>query len=132
MINKMILDVEAFHKATDTPIQDTPCIPSDERMMVRETLIMEEFEELMRGMAHYDLTNIAQELVDLIYVAIGTALELGIPLQKVWDEVQRANMNKVDPVTGKVRKREDGKVLKPEGWQKPDVHAALWDGGTML
>lgn len=127
MINKMILDVAAFHKATDTPIMGYPCIPSDERMEVRETLIMEEFDELMQGMARYDLANIAQELVDLIYVTIGTALELGIPLQKVWDEVQKANMAKVDPVTGKVRKREDGKVLKPEGWQKPDVHGVMWE-----
>lgn len=128
MINKMILDVEAFHRATDTPVGACPCIPSDQRMEVRETLLVEEFDELMRGMANYDLTNIAQELVDLIYVTIGTALELGIPLQKVWDEVQRANMSKVDPVTGKVRKREDGKVLKPDGWQKPDVHSVLWEG----
>lgn len=124
-MNDMICDVRDFHLATDTPIGDTPCVPRDERVTVREVLLEEEFEELMRGMARGDLVNIAQELVDLIYVAIGTALEYGIPLQKVWNEVHHANMAKRDPVTGKVRKRDDGKVLKPDGWQKPDVAGVM-------
>jgi predicted HAD superfamily Cof-like phosphohydrolase len=33
----------------------------------------------------------------------------------------RTNFAKIDPVTGKVRKREDGKVLKPEGWEPPQL-----------
>jgi predicted HAD superfamily Cof-like phosphohydrolase len=30
-------------------------------------------------------------------------------------------MAKVDPVTRKVKRREDGKILKPEGWTPPDM-----------
>jgi hypothetical protein len=33
----------------------------------------------------------------------------------------RTNFAKIDAVTGKVRKREDGKVLKPEGWSPPNL-----------
>ena len=49
----------------------------------------------------------------------------GIPLDRVWAAVHRSNMAKVDPATGKVIKRADGKVLKPEGWTPPDIPAAL-------
>jgi predicted HAD superfamily Cof-like phosphohydrolase len=38
-----------------------------------------------------------------------------------WDEVLRSNMAKVDPLSGKVRRREDGKILKPEGWKPPNL-----------
>jgi predicted HAD superfamily Cof-like phosphohydrolase len=38
-----------------------------------------------------------------------------------WAEVVRSNMAKVDPVTGKVIKRADGKILKPEGWTPPQL-----------
>jgi predicted HAD superfamily Cof-like phosphohydrolase len=45
----------------------------------------------------------------------------GYDVQKAWDEVLRSNMAKVDRVTGKVNRREDGKILKPEGWTPPDL-----------
>jgi hypothetical protein len=33
----------------------------------------------------------------------------------------RTNFAKIDKETGKVRKREDGKVLKPLGWTPPEL-----------
>lgn len=36
-------------------------------------------------------------------------------------EVARSNISKIDPVTGTVIKREDGKVLKPANWTPPDL-----------
>ena len=36
-------------------------------------------------------------------------------------EVMDTNFAKIDSETGKVRKREDGKVLKPEGWKAPEL-----------
>jgi predicted HAD superfamily Cof-like phosphohydrolase len=45
----------------------------------------------------------------------------GFDVQGAWDEVARSNLSKIDPVTGKVIKRNDGKVLKPEGWTPPDL-----------
>ena len=38
-----------------------------------------------------------------------------------WEEVMRTNFAKIDPDTGKVRKREDGKVLKPDNWKAPEL-----------
>ena len=33
----------------------------------------------------------------------------------------RTNFAKIDKATGKVNKREDGKVLKPDGWTPPEL-----------
>ncbi len=71
------------------------------------------------------MVDIADGIVDAIYVLAGCGVTMGIPLGEVWHEVQRSNMAKVDPETGKVRRRDDGKILKPEGWTPPDVKKAL-------
>ncbi len=89
-------------------------------------LIREEVNrELLPAMEANDLPEIADAMADAIYVIVGAAIEYGIPLDRVWAAVQNANMAKVDPITGKVRKRADGKVLKPDGWTAPDIVAVL-------
>jgi predicted HAD superfamily Cof-like phosphohydrolase len=128
------LDVETFHLATDTPVVLKPKVPDPGRRWLRASLIREEVvEELLPYLEIDDepadeaevLAHIGDAIADSIYVLIGTALEFGIPLPKIWDAVQAANMAKVDPTTGKVRKREDGKVLKPEGWTPPDIEGII-------
>ena len=116
-------DVRAFHTVANIPILDKPQWPRADRRILRFDLLEEEFRELCE--AGISVAEVAKELVDLIYVAIGTALEFGIPLDAVWEEVHKSNMAKVDPNTGRVVYREDGKVLKPEGWKKPDVQKVL-------
>jgi predicted HAD superfamily Cof-like phosphohydrolase len=122
VVRDVIKDVAAFHRATDTPVRDRPRVISADRMNLRWRLIDEEVNtELVAAMAAKSLSDIA----DSIYVLVGTALEYGIPLDRVWAAVQAANMAKVDPVTGLVRKRTDGTILKPNGWLPPDVAGAL-------
>lgn len=125
-MKQLLDDVRAFHEACGVPCLDRPAIPDFERIDLRLALIDEEQHELIDAAVEGDLVRVADGIADLIYVLVGTALELGIPLDRVWAEVHRANMAKVDPVTGKVRKREDGKVLKPEGWTPPDIESALY------
>ena len=69
----------------------------------------------------FDILQVADGLADLIYVAVGAALAFGIPLDRVWSEVQRANMAK----TGGKRSPM-GKILKPEGWQPPRIREAVF------
>ena len=122
----VIKDVAAFHRATDTPVLDRPQIISTDRMNLRWDLIDEEVNtELVAAMAAKSLPDIADAIANSIYVLVGTALEYGIPLDRVWAAVQAANMAKVDPATGLVRKRADGKILKPDGWQPPDIAGVL-------
>lgn len=67
------------------------------------------------------LTNIADALIDKIYIDVGTLLEFGIPGHRVWRVVHAANMAKQGG-----EKRADGKQLKPEGWKPPDVETAVF------
>lgn len=117
-------DVRDFHRACGVPVLDAPAIP-DDRVALRLDILNEEYEEFQRAVGLRDIAQISDALADIIYVAVGTALEFGIPLDRVWDEVHRSNMAKRDPTTGKVHCRDDGKILKPEGWTPPNIAAAL-------
>ena len=114
-----------FHLATGTPILDKPEFPSQERIDLRHRLIEEEWIEYQEAVAARDIVEVADAIGDMIVVLVGTALEFGIPLSEVWDEIHRSNMAKVDPDTGFVRRRDDGKILKPEGWTPPDIASVL-------
>lgn len=125
-MKKLMDDVAAFHRATDCPTASQPTLPPLQRQKLRTRLIHEEYGELMYAIGVNDMAGIADAAADLIYVVVGTALEYGIALDRVWDEVQASNMTKIDPATGKVVKRADGKVLKPATFRPPDIAAALW------
>ena len=84
-------------------------------------LIMEETSELLEAARDNDTVEIFDALLDIIVVCIGAGYSLGLPMQAGWEEVVRSNMAKVDPTTGYVRRREDGKILKPEGWTPPQL-----------
>ncbi|MCP4569576.1 MAG: nucleoside triphosphate pyrophosphohydrolase family protein [FCB group bacterium] len=120
-MQKLINDVKAFMQSCDQPIVEKPAMPGIRRQLLRMDLISEELVELQIAVDNDDLVEIADAIGDSIYVLVGMAIEFGIPLAPVWDEIQRSNMAKVDPETGKVVKRKDGKVLKPEGWKSPDI-----------
>ena len=127
MIGKMkevMKDVADFHRACDVPILESPQWPED-RIQLRKDILAEEFDELFTAIDHRDMIETADALGDLVYVAVGTALEFGIPFTPIWDEIQRSNMTKVDPKTGKVKKRDDGKVLKGPNFSPPDIVGVL-------
>ncbi len=63
----------------------------------------------------------ADALVDCHYYALDAAAKKGVNLSRVFDVVHQANMDKRDPTTGKFIKREDGKIIKPDGWKAPDI-----------
>ena len=75
-------------------------------------------------MSSGNITEIADGIADLIYVLLGTAIEYGININPIWDEVQRTNMLKEG---GGIRP--DGKILKPEGWLSPDIAGILKQQG---
>jgi len=118
--------VAEFHKLTDTPILPLPACPPDDRRGLRMVLLREEFNEVIEAMGEDDVAHVAKELADLLYVTYGAALEWGIDLVAVMDAVHASNMAKVGP-DGKVMRRDDGKVVKPSGWQEPDIDAVLRD-----
>jgi len=116
-------DVRDFHQAFGQRIGEKPEFPDREERILRRKLITEEFNELTDAEYANDLVEVADALADIIYIACGTAVSYGIPLDDVFAEVHRSNMAKL--VDGKVIRREDGKVQKPEGWTAPDIRGVL-------
>ena len=88
-------DVREFHERFGVPILDAPKMPTGERQRLRRALILEEAIETCEAIERGDIIEAADGIADLIYVAIGAALEFGIPLDRVWAEVHRSNMAKV-------------------------------------
>ena len=84
-------------------------------------LIREEVRELEEAIVEGNRKEILDALEDIMVVTAGAMHSMGADGEGGWNEVMRTNFAKIDPVTGKVRKREDGKVLKPEGWQPPNL-----------
>ena len=83
-----------------------------------KSLIEEEFGELQQA---YDMEAELDALIDILVVTIGAIHSAGFDAEGAWREVMATNFAKIDKETGKVRKREDGKVLKPVGWTAPDL-----------
>lgn len=90
--------------------------------LLRVALIIEEASEVFEAMRDGDDKALADGLVDLIYVTVGTAVTYGIDLSTVWIEVHDANMRKFGPGA---YVDESGKLRKPEGWEGPDLDKAL-------
>mmetsp|Transcript_998 Transcript_998/g.1268 ORF Transcript_998/g.1268 Transcript_998/m.1268 type:complete len:172 (+) Transcript_998:40-555(+) len=67
----------------------------------------------------------ADALVDSYYYSLNSACNKGINLSSVFGIVHAANMAKRDPETGKFLKRADGKIIKPKGWQPPNINAEI-------
>ena len=81
-------------------------------------LIKEEIQELEDSRTR---TDDLDALIDILVVTIGAIHSAGFDGEAAWQEVMRSNFAKIDPVSGKIRKREDGKILKPDGWTPPDL-----------
>ncbi len=110
-------DVVAFQEAIG---HGSPPAPTLAKAAPRQALIREEFEELVEALTVGDMHAVIKEICDLLYVTLGTVVELGIDLSPFWDAVHASNMAKTDGTVWA-----DGKVQKPEGWRPPDIKALL-------
>ncbi|MFJ6081651.1 MazG nucleotide pyrophosphohydrolase domain-containing protein [Streptomyces sp. NPDC092369] len=116
--------VRAFHVAVGLDARGTPTEVSAQLAAHRRELLVEEAAEVAEVSVAGPLDKLAHELADVVYVAYGTALVHGIDLDAVIAEIHRSNMTKVGP-DGSVVRRADGKVLKGEHYEAPDVSAVL-------
>lgn len=92
---------------------------NDAQFQMYYTLIKEEMAELMQAYSNDDRVEQLDALLDIIVVAVGALHSMGVDAPGAWKEVMRSNFAKVDPRTGRVTRRGDGKILKPEGWEPP-------------
>ena len=110
-------DQEKFMKACD---QTVGIINKDQYKLYLD-LMEEEWKELKAALVMDDRVEQLDALLDFIVVTIGAIHSGGFDGEGGWKEVMSTNLAKIDRETGKVRKREDGKVLKPVGWVPPDL-----------
>ena len=110
-------DQEKFMKACDQSVDNF----NEAQFNLYTKLIQEEVDELWTANAAADRVECLDALIDILVVTIGAIHSMGADGEGAWKEVMRTNFAKIDHETGKVRKREDGKVLKPIGWTPPDL-----------
>lgn len=135
MYNPMA-DLKEFHE-TFAPDQREDDMY--EKIQRRLNLISEEYDEVVEalnflervelGYTSYQIkearTEVAAELADLLYVVYGTAEELGINLEAVFNAIHKANMAKVWD-DGTVHRNDYGKVIKPPNHKKADIGKVLY------
>ncbi len=110
-------DQEKFMRACDQSVDDI----NEEQYKLYLSLMEEEWKELKAALVMNDRVEQLDALLDFIVVTVGAIHSAGFDGEGGWKEVMRTNFAKIDKETGKVRKREDGKVLKPLGWTPPDL-----------
>lgn len=121
----MILDVQIFMQACGHE-------PSHKLISLYHDLVREEVGELEEAMAAFNASETDQEetqakadaldaICDSIWVLIGLARTMDLPLEAGWDAVASTNLKKIDPVLGTVRRDDNGKIMKPERWVPPDM-----------
>lgn len=136
-------DVNQFMQAGGQPVRDTAFMPNNGEITFRMALIDEEYLELKKAIRYmygaisrtrgngkpvtqhecHAWVEVNDAITDLLYVLIGFQSTLGANTEAMWDEVHGSNMSKV--VKGRLVKRDDGKVLKPDSYYPPNLHQFL-------
>lgn len=118
-MKKQAAQIKEFHEFFGFNVHSEPQIPSAEVITLRDNLIREEVDELLEASKNGDIVEAADAIGDILYVLLGTACEYGLidMTEEIFDLIHTNNMKKVWP-DGTVHKREDGKVIKPEGFEK--------------
>jgi len=106
---------------------------SDELLQFRINFLKEELQEFIDGSEAMDDCAMADALIDLVYVAMGTAHLFGYPWQELWADVQRANMAKQRATRADQSSRNTTyDVIKPEGWEPPKTAKILREAGFKI
>lgn len=115
-------DVRDFHNKFLVPMSPEPAFLDDAAHQYRSKFLQEELDEFGEAFIEKDLAKAGDALIDLVYVALGTALMMGLPWQQMWPLVQTANMAKrlAKPDGSDSKRNNPLDVIKPEGWTAPD------------
>ena len=132
--------VAEFNLKFELPLNNllTPAHPlNEEDFNFRFRFLMEEMTELTDAQEVGDMEEMADALVDIVYVALGTAHMMNINFDECFMEVHKANLRKVaiegldDP---RSTRRHRLNVVKPDGWVPPKLGKllGLFKGGDTL
>ena len=121
----IFIDVEMFMRAAGHE-------PSSKSTNLYLDLVREEIGELEEAMSNFHASENKQDeqlakadaldaVCDSIWVLVGLARSMDLPIEWGWDAVAISNARKVDPQLGTVIRDENGKIQKPIGWRPPDM-----------
>mgnify|MGYP001272484052 FL=1 len=120
-MNPIVTSLLEFNQAFDIPRLEQPGLSDADLIELRIKLLTEEVQEYAEAARAGDMVEILDALADIGYILAGTIINHG--MQDIYDdafkEVHRSNMAKL--VDGKVHRRDDGKVMKPDDWQPPNL-----------
>jgi predicted HAD superfamily Cof-like phosphohydrolase len=118
-MSKVFTDVEVFLSACGQKHANKPVEQNDLSKLYLK-LIHEEYQEFKDALAEDDDVEQLDACFDMMWVIVGYMKARGWDCNAAWDEGAQSNLSKIDKETGKVIRRDDGKILKPEGWKPPD------------
>jgi predicted HAD superfamily Cof-like phosphohydrolase len=122
----LIKDIDAFHKKFKFEKNEKVGIPDDNELVnFRTSFLMEELAEYTQAITKKDAAGALDALVDIVYIALGTAWLFNLPFEKAWKEVQRANMSKIRAKSKSKKRGTSFDVVKPKGWTAPDIEQII-------
>ena len=122
----LIRDIDAFHKKFGFKKNDTISIPDDNELVnFRTSFLLEELAEYTQAITKKDTAAALDALVDIVYIALGTAWLFNLPFNRAWDEVQKANMSKIRTKSKSKKRGTSFDVVKPKGWTAPDIEQII-------
>jgi len=113
--------VKQFHLKFKHPAPDVPTQLTPQRAQKRYHWMLEEITEFIEA---DEIVEQADAMIDVMYFALGTLVEMGLRPDRLFDIVQQANMAKLWP-DGMPHYNEEGKTVKPAGWEDPHEKLAL-------
>lgn len=111
-------EVNSFIKKMKIPVMPSPALLQNKVMTDRLAHLAEEVQEFGFANNMSDIEGCVDALIDTVYVALGTAVMMGLSeeqFRECWLRVHEANMKKT------VVKMDGHKfgVSKPDGWEEP-------------
>lgn len=122
----LLKDIDNFHKKYGFEKNEKVDIPDNSELInFRTAFLMEELAEYTNAITKKDAAGALDALVDIVYIALGTAWLFNLPFEKAWNEVQKANMSKIraKDKTGKRGTKFD--VIKPKDWKAPNIEKII-------
>ena len=121
-MEKQLEQVKEFHEKFLQEMNTTPSLLSLEESRLRFKLMEEENVEYLDAAKEDDIIEILDACADQLYILCGTILKHGLQdmIVPAFNLVHANNMAKLGP-DGKPIFRADGKIIKPEGFEKVEL-----------
>ena len=122
----LLKDIDSFHKKYKFEKNEKVGIPDDNELVnFRTSFLMEELAEYTQAITKKDAAGALDALVDIVYIALGTAWLFNLPFERAWEQVQKANMSKIRTKSKSKKRGTSFDVVKPKGWIAPDIEQII-------